>query len=103
MPPAPSVALQGTGPAESLQIQSLQPQIVGNLGVAVDFSIIGLILDAGPEQPGALEATIGELLPNATAEVRFLITSDRPVRRQPATLSVFIQMATWVERHYASL
>ena len=71
---------QGTGAAESLQIQSLQPQVIGNLGVNVAFSIVGLIKDAEPEQPGALEVTIGELQPNMTAEIRFLISSDLPVR-----------------------
>lgn len=63
-----------------MQVDSLQPQIIENAkGLYVSFSIVGVLLGLAP-QPAALSATIGDIAPASTAEVRFLLTSTLAVR-----------------------
>ena len=79
-PPCVSASPQGGGTAQGVQIQSVQPMIKENTeGLYVSFSIVGVLLGLTP-QPVALEVTVGDILPNATAEVRFLLSSTLAVR-----------------------
>lgn len=77
------VVSQGAGTAHSVQVDSLQPQIVDNKkGLYVSFSIVGVLLGVA-SQPAALSVTIGDIPPASTAEIRFLLTSTLAVRELP--------------------
>ena len=66
----------------ALQLQSLQPETTSAdpaLTTDIVIKITGIILGADIQLPGALSVDIGDLPANATAEVRFIVTSNVPV------------------------
>jgi hypothetical protein len=65
----------GYGVAESLRIQSAQPQIIDNKqGLLVSFQILGSEVNGQPATPSLL-ANFGDIQPNRSGVARWIITS----------------------------